>query len=312
MKSKGYGADKEVEGFYAQGDTVAVMEDVVTSGISIEETSTTLRRNGLVVTKAVVFIDREQGGIKRLASLPDESKRIEVRSVLTIRKLIGILHQAGKVDEGLVNEVNDYLEGKGKYAPQPPAPKPKPPTFEERAEKTQSAFARKLFRLMAEKKTNLVVAADVTDKSKLLELADAIGPEICMLKTHADIVDNFDQATAEQLKAIAAKHNFLLFEDRKFADIGFVARQQYAGGPLRIAEWADLVTVHLVAGQSVLASLQEEAKKFSDRGVLIIAEMSTVDTSLAAGSGGAAAVQAAQKFTPATDHVSSCPISFGW
>jgi len=39
------------------------------------------------------------------------------------------------------------------------------------------------------------VAADVMSKSELLSLADNLGPHICMLKTHADIIQDWDSHT---------------------------------------------------------------------------------------------------------------------
>lgn len=45
-------------------------------------------------------------------------------------------------------------------------------------------------------------------------------PSCWCLQTHIDIVSDFDDDLVEQLKALSVKHDFLIWEDRKFADIG--------------------------------------------------------------------------------------------
>ena len=40
------------------------------------------------------------------------------------------------------------------------------------------------------------------------------------MQTHIDIIEDFDEDLTKQLKELSARHDFLIFEDRKFADIG--------------------------------------------------------------------------------------------
>ncbi|KAJ1723773.1 orotidine 5'-phosphate decarboxylase, partial [Coemansia erecta] len=86
--------------------------------------------------------------------------------------------------------------------------------YASRGEQHAHPVAKQLFATMERKQSNLSLAADVSTKSELLEIADKVGPYICVLKTHIDVISDFDQDLVVQLQALAAKHDFLIFEDR--------------------------------------------------------------------------------------------------
>lgn len=167
-------------------------------------------------------------------------------------------------------------------------------SYSERALLTKNPVAKKLFLLMDEKKTNLSFSVDVTTKEKILELVDLVGPEICVLKTHIDIVENFDQDLVEQLQALSQKHNFLIFEDRKFADIGNTVEMQYTKGMYHIADWADIVNAHSVPGPGIIEGLQKGAGG-KERALLLLAEMSSAGN-LAKGEYTAATIEMAKQY----------------
>lgn len=142
-------------------------------------------------------------------------------------------------------------------------------TLETRKSKSDSAVAEKLFDVMLTKKTNLCLAADVTTFQDLTDLIGKVGPKICCLKTHVDLLIDWTDQVKEELVKLAKEHNFLLFEDRKFADIGKTVSGQLHQGIYHISQWADLVTVHGLPGPGILDSLEGKCK------ALIVAEMSS-------------------------------------
>lgn len=94
-------------------------------------------------------------------------------------------------------------------------------TYSDRSEDPNiPPLATYLLRLAHLKRTNLCVSADVKTTTKLLQLAEDVGEHICMLKTHADIISDFTDRTIRGLLEISRRKQFVIFEDRKFGDIG--------------------------------------------------------------------------------------------
>jgi orotate phosphoribosyltransferase len=67
--SKGHGTDQYLEGLknFQKGDTVALLEDVVTTGGTLITSAKRLRAAGFNVGAVLCVLDREEGGLERLA-----------------------------------------------------------------------------------------------------------------------------------------------------------------------------------------------------------------------------------------------------
>jgi len=285
---KGYGTKKALEGIYTAGQTVLVIEDLVTTGGSVLEVVESLRAEGLQVKDVCVLVDREQGAKKIL-----EKQGLRLHSIVTLTQILTILKEEGfmSAETSLLIEkflketvVSDVLQ------PKKEEPK-KQLTFSQRKEMTTNVTAKKLYALMEEKQSNLSVAVDLTKKSEILALADKIGKSICVLKTHVDIIEDFDQDFVIRLQKLAEKHKFLIFEDRKFADIGNTVKLQYSSGVYKIAEWSDITNAHIIPGKGIIDGLKQVGLP-KGRGLLLLAEMSS-EGSLATGDYTASAVKMA-------------------
>jgi orotidine-5'-phosphate decarboxylase len=81
----------------------------------------------------------------------------------------------------------------------------------------------------------------------------------------------------DQLTLLSKQNDFLIFEDRKFADIGNTVSLQYSSGVHKIASWSHLTNAHLVPGPGIIKGLGSVGKPLG-RGLLLLAEMSSAGT----------------------------------
>ena len=142
-------------------------------------------------------------------------------------------------------------------------------TYAKRAGNVTHPLSAYLYKLMDLKASNLCLSADVSNARELLSIADKVGPSIVVLKTHYDMVSGWDfdpeTGTGARLGALARKHGFLIFEDRKFGDIGNTVELQYTQGSARIIDWAHIVNVNMVPGKASVTSLANAAARWLQR-----------------------------------------------
>ena len=101
------GADMKdrIEGSVAPGQTVIVMDDLMTGGRSILSAANRLEKAGMRVRDAIVLIDREQGGTERL-----KEHGYNVRPILGLHTMLNYYHSSGLIDEAEFERCSDYLE----------------------------------------------------------------------------------------------------------------------------------------------------------------------------------------------------------
>ncbi|QQV03328.1 MULTISPECIES: orotidine-5'-phosphate decarboxylase [Chryseobacterium] len=261
-EAKEYGTKKMIEGIYQKGQNCLLVEDVITSGKSLIETIAEIEQEDIKVADIVVVLDREQGGKQLL-----ESRGYRVHTLFNITEVCNILQENGDLCDDEVQRINDFLKGNHIQFEEKTRL-----SYQHKFELAQHSVSKKLLETALAKESNLIASADVTTTQQLLELADKVGPHIIALKTHIDIISDFDyQNTIIPLKEIASRHKFLLMEDRKFADIGNTQELQFTSGVFRITDWADFVTSQVIGGF-------ESLDCFKNVGVVAIIGMSSKGT----------------------------------
>lgn len=93
-----------IEGNYTGGQTVLVIDDLITGGRSIIHTAQRLDEDDLFVIDALILLDRQQGGEERL-----KQRGINLVSILTLESVLHYLGSSRKISEEWYHKSLEYL-----------------------------------------------------------------------------------------------------------------------------------------------------------------------------------------------------------
>ena len=89
-----HGRERRVEGVLSSGDRVLMIDDLVTTGLTLKKACDAVRAEGGIVTEAVAFLDREEGGRQIL-----EQNGIKMHTLLKISEIANTLFDVGAIDQ---------------------------------------------------------------------------------------------------------------------------------------------------------------------------------------------------------------------
>ncbi|MCU0327484.1 MAG: orotidine-5'-phosphate decarboxylase [Chitinophagales bacterium] len=256
-ESKNYGTKKIIEGVYQPQDRCLLIEDVITSGQSILETIPNFIDEHLSISKIIVLVDRMQGGLEFL-----QEKGYQIKSLFTINEILTELLAQQLITEAQYQDSLDFISQNQVKKPQPKLFSPK-----------RNFIKDKLTQIKEEKQSNLILSLDVYAPQVAFELIREVGKSICMLKLHTDSWDYFSYREVEILNQLKHQYNFLILEDRKFADIGSTMISQVNAKIYKMKQWADAFTCHAIAGFASINALAHEIGE--DKALILIGSMSS-------------------------------------
>jgi orotate phosphoribosyltransferase/uridine monophosphate synthetase len=93
-----------LEGIYQRGETVILIDDLITGGGNIIETAAFLQMAGLKVKDVVVLLDRHEGAKDRL-----KAHGYNLISILGLETMLNYLMSSGKIEEDWYRKSIDYI-----------------------------------------------------------------------------------------------------------------------------------------------------------------------------------------------------------
>jgi orotate phosphoribosyltransferase len=89
-----HGRQRRVEGNLVSGDRVLLIDDLVTTGLTMKKAAEAITAEGGIVKETVALLDREEGGKEKLAK-----NGIQLHALLKISEVANALYEIGAIDK---------------------------------------------------------------------------------------------------------------------------------------------------------------------------------------------------------------------
>ena len=109
-EKKEYGTKSLIEGVINKDDKILILDDVVTTGGNIINAVNALREINAIVEKAIVLIDREQGGFEKLKEI-----NIELISIIKVSQIFKILFDKNLISKEKYEKILKYISHQRNY-----------------------------------------------------------------------------------------------------------------------------------------------------------------------------------------------------
>ena len=223
-EAKKYGMKKLIEGEYKEGETIVLVEDIISTGKSIIEFATKLIRQKLKIQDILVICDR------RLHHQNDLND-YKIHSLFTIHDLLTVLYRNEKISRETFLEVYSFIINSS------PVKNTRDITFIR--EHFDTPMKLKISDKIISKQSNICFSYFETDFFKLLDIVGRVGGSIAILIYNSSIITEFNQEKATLLKKLANEKNFALFDHLLLGNkTEIVEKQLLAAGCI-----ADIVSV---------------------------------------------------------------------
>lgn len=282
-EKKTYGTGRQVEGNYKETDSIFLIDDVMTTGKSINDTILTLKTHNLNVTKILVIVDRSEGHAPILNKditphssyfgeyVSDDSPTFfylfTLNDITNYLSLLSMCQTSTPIDfnikqnnydvESNTNNIDIMNTNKDNNI---------------YINYFSNKVSNKIYNIALSKKTNIIFSADLTNPYNIISIINNIGDYIAGVKFHFDIID-FNVLNKnifiQELLLLKYKYNLFFIEDRKISDIGNIVRYQ-----INDFLWMDAITAHSICGEKSFTSIKPLLSS-SNTGIIMVTELSS-------------------------------------
>ncbi len=100
-----HGRQRRVEGILVSGDRVLIVDDLITTGLTLKRAAEAVTAEGGIVKQAIALLDREEGGKEKLAK-----HGIQLYTPLKIGELAHTLYDIGAIDEENLKTIRKQIK----------------------------------------------------------------------------------------------------------------------------------------------------------------------------------------------------------